>query len=113
MSRHDLRLTLRQMRDHAHEAVRITEARRREDLDSDRMFELALTRLLEIVGEAARRVPAENRRTLPGIPWSEVAGMRDRIIHGYDNVDLDVVWRTVREDLPRLVAELDRALADR
>ncbi len=110
MSRHDARVTLTQMRDHAREAIALVANRARVDLDRDRMLELSLTRLLEIVGEAANRVPSDQRAKHPAIPWADVVGIRNRIIHGYDLVDLDIVWRTVREDLPILVNELDRAL---
>ena len=111
MSRHDVRVTLKQMRDHAQEAIELVAARNRSDLDNDRMLELSLTRLLEIVGEAANRVPREQRTTYSAIPWPDIIGIRNRMIHGYDHVDLDVVWRTIHDDLPPLVRELDQILA--
>jgi len=96
------------MLDHAREAVAMCAGRRREDLDSDRMLELALTRLVEIVGEAAGRTPEPFRAEHPSVPWREAIGMRNRLIHGYDAVDLDVLWNTVRVDFPPLIEALEK-----
>ena len=71
------------------------------------MLSLALVRLLEIIGEAARGVSASLREKHPEVAWSQMSGMRDRLIHGYFDVNLDVVWRTVTEDLRPLIAELE------
>jgi uncharacterized protein with HEPN domain len=73
---------------------------------------LATVRALEVVGEAARHIPKSLRDRYPGIPWKKVVGMRNIMIHEYFGVDAEVIWKTVREDLPRLSAELDRILAD-
>ena len=85
--------------------------RRREDLDADRMLNLALVRLLEVVGEAAGRVDAGERSRYPRVAWTEIIGMRNRLIHGYDQVDFDLLWQIVTKDLPPLVAEIDSILA--
>jgi uncharacterized protein with HEPN domain len=77
------------------------------DLDSDEQLALTIVRLLEIVGEAAKQVSAETRTAHPGIPWREIAGTRDRLIHGYFDVELDVVWSIVTGDLPSLVEGLE------
>jgi uncharacterized protein with HEPN domain len=61
-----------------------------------------------VLGEAAKRLSPELRARHPDIPWRAIAGMRDRLVHGYDDVDLDLVWKTVSEDLPALIARLDR-----
>ena len=84
--------------------------RTRAQLDSDRQLNLSLVRLLEIVGEAAGRVPAEDRASHPDIPWAEIVGLRNRLIHGYDSVDFDILWLIVSDDLPPLVAALETAL---
>jgi uncharacterized protein with HEPN domain len=68
-------------------------------------------RLLEIVGEAASRVPAGERAKYSGIPWAQIVGLRNRLIHGYDNVDFDILWQIVTQDLPPLVAELEKLLS--
>lgn len=111
MSRHDARVSILQMRDHAAEALAMSAGRVREDLDADRTLELVLTRLVEIVGEAATRVPDDVRTAHPGIPWRGIIAMRNRLIHGYDAVDLDVLWRIVEQDLPPVVAGLHVVLA--
>lgn len=112
MSRRDDRVTLQQMRDHAKEAIELSERRSRADLDTDRMFGLAMMHLVEIVGEAASRMSQNGRQRIPGIPWQEVVGTRNRIIHGYDEIDNDLLWGTLRSDLPELVTEIDRVLAE-
>ncbi|MBI4394012.1 MAG: DUF86 domain-containing protein [Euryarchaeota archaeon] len=96
--------------DAAREAVALSSGRSRGDLDEDRTLALSLTRLLEVVGEAAKHVGEPTRNTLPGVPWRKIAGMRDKLIHAYFEVDLDVVWRTVAEELPTLVRELEGIL---
>jgi uncharacterized protein with HEPN domain len=112
MSRRDPAVSLRQMRDHAHEAVELVRGRGRSDLDSDRLLALALVRLLEIIGEAAGRVPAEEQARRPGVPWPSVVGLRNRLIHGYDDIDHDIVWQIVTTDLPLLALELSRSFPD-
>ena len=64
-------------------------------------------RRLEVLGEAARRVSAATRADLPGLPWRQMIGMRNRMIHEYDRVDLAVVWETVVRDLPPLITALE------
>lgn len=97
------------MRDHAPEIAELLRGRSRGDLDSDRLLSLAVVRLLEIVGEAASRVPAEERARRPGIPWSSIVGLRNRLIHGYDDVDYDIVWEIATTDLPLLLSQLPDA----
>jgi uncharacterized protein with HEPN domain len=65
-------------------------------------------RLLEIIGEAAGRVPAEEQARRPGVPWPSIVGLRNRLIHGYDTIDDDIVWEIVTTDLPSLTSELSR-----
>jgi uncharacterized protein with HEPN domain len=110
MSRHDDAVSLAQMRDHAREALDMAAGRSHVDLQSDRQFQLALTRLVEIVGEAAGRVSERSRAQHKTIPWREIVGMRHRLIHGYDRVDLDILWEVVRKDLRDLVTQLDAIL---
>lgn len=110
MTRHDPRVRLLHMLDHAREAVAISDRTDQETLREDRVLQLAMTKLVEIIGEAAAAVPSELQATLPTIPWKSAIGMRHQLVHGYDQIDLDVLWRTVREDLPALVDELERIL---
>jgi len=70
----------------------------------------AIVRALEIVGEAAKRIPEAIRQLAPEIPWRGMAGMRDRLIHDYGQVDLEVVWRTVQEEIPAAEAQLEDLL---
>ena len=107
MSRHDPMVRLRHMLSHAREAVSITQGKVRADLNSDRQLNLALVRLLEIVGEAAARVPAEEREKYPRIPWLDIVSLRNRLIHGYDNVDFDIRWQIVQQDLSLLIQALE------
>jgi uncharacterized protein with HEPN domain len=87
-------------------AITFTAGRTRGDLDQNDMLALALVRLLEIVGEAARFVPDEIKDAHPEIPWREIAGTRDRLIHGYFAVDLDIVWSIIKTDLPPLAVQI-------
>jgi uncharacterized protein with HEPN domain len=72
---------------------------------------LALARLLEIVGEAAGRVSDETRALHSEIPWPQIIGLRNRLIHGYDAVDYDILWQIITDDLPALLAILEKALS--
>jgi uncharacterized protein with HEPN domain len=98
------------MLDHAREARDLASGRSRADLDGDRLLNLSLVHLLEIVGEAAAWTPEEVRQQYPGIPWREVVDLRNRLIHGYDIVNFDILWQIIQADLPPLIAELERIL---
>ena len=76
------------------------------------MLELGLTRLLEIVGEAANLVSEETQDKYPQLPWRQMVGLRHRLIHGYDEVDLDILWDIVQVDLPPLIAELEEIVEE-
>jgi len=104
------RVRLHHMLDAAREAVAFAGGRSRGDLDGNRMLALALVRCIEIVGEAAAQVGQETRGRHGGIPWADIVGMRNRLIHAYFDVDLDRVWATVADDLPPLIAKLEAAL---
>jgi uncharacterized protein with HEPN domain len=107
MSRHDPAVALRQILSHAREAVALSQGRSRADLDNDRMFNLALTRLLEIIGEAANRVPEQIQSQYSHLPWLQMIGLRNRLIHGYDQVDFDILWNIIQQDLPGLISQLE------
>lgn len=98
--------------DAAREAVAFSQGRTRADLNSDRKLNLSLVRLLEIIGEAARGISPEFRKAYRDLPWKSVIGMRDRLIHAYFEVNLDVVWATVTQDLPSLIAQLQKIVED-
>jgi uncharacterized protein with HEPN domain len=113
MARHDDLISVRQMRDHAAEALQLACGRTRGDLDTDRVFALALTRLLEILGEAAGRVSIPTRNKFPEVAWSNIVGLRNRLVHGYDQVDFDILWQIVKNDLSPLVVILESILGHR
>ena len=110
MTRRDDPTRLRHMLDHAIEAVELIRGHTRRALDTDRKLNLALVRLVEIIGEAASRVTNQERTRHQGIPWEDIIGMRNRVVHGYDEVDFDILWDVVELHLPPLILELQRAL---
>jgi uncharacterized protein with HEPN domain len=87
-------------------------SRNRDDLDNDQMLSLALVRLIEIIGEAANNISLSCQNNYPQIPWREMIGMRNRIVHAYFEVDLDVVWQVIIDDLPRLLRWINQAIQD-
>ncbi len=111
MSDHDDRLPMHQMLEHAREALEIIHGRPRPELRTNRMLQLALVHLVQVVGEAAGRVSRSGQSRYPEIPWSKAISTRHRMVHDYDRIDYDVVWDTIVEDFPPLVAALERALA--
>jgi uncharacterized protein with HEPN domain len=94
----------------ARKAQHFVAGKEREILDEDEILALAVTRLLEIVGEAARSVSEETRQELPELPWPAIIDMRHRIAHDYLHVDHDVVWDTINVDLPDLITVLEAFL---
>ncbi len=94
----------------AEKAREFTKGRTRSDLDRDAMLSLALVRLLEIIGEAAWGISEKLRSKYPEIAWREMTAMRNRLIHGYFDVNQDTVWETVITELPPLVTQLQIVL---
>jgi len=80
----------------------------REQFDQDRMRQLAVIKSIEVIGEAASRISDSFRDTHPELPWRDIVDMRHRLVHGYFEIDRDRVWKTVREDLPGLIAALEK-----
>jgi uncharacterized protein with HEPN domain len=111
MSESDL-VCLRHMRDAAREAVEFGEGRTPDDLARNRVLTLALVRCIEIIGEAASRVSDTVRSQHPEVPWAEIIGMRNRLVHAYFDVDLERVRDTLALDLPPLIVQLEQMLAD-
>ena len=107
----DDRILLRHMLDAARKARGFIRGRSRADLDSDEMLALAVIRLLEVVGEAARNLSQDIRESHPEIAWKQITGTRDRLIHGYFDVDLDIIWAILTRDLPPLVSSLEKLLS--
>jgi uncharacterized protein with HEPN domain len=83
-----------------------------EQFADDFMINFVVARALEIVGEATKRLPLSLRDQYPAIPWKDMAGMRDRIIHGYDNIDLRTMWDVVKQEIPQVKPQIQQILTD-
>ncbi len=104
-------IRLRHMLDAAREAVSFAHGRVREDLETDRQLVLSLVKDIEIVGEAAAGITESTRAELADIPWQRIVAMRNRLIHAYFSINLDIVWQTAQQDLPTLVEQLERIVS--
>lgn len=96
------------MLDMARKAAEKVKGLGRKDYEEDENLRLALAHLVQVIGEAARRVSAETRAAHPEIPWVDIIGMRSKIVHDYMNVDEDIVWEVATRDLPALAQALER-----
>jgi uncharacterized protein with HEPN domain len=112
MTQRDQDIRLHHMRDHAREALGLMHSLDQPAFERNRVLQLAIVHLLEIVGEAAARAPDEVKSQHPEIPWQQISGLRNRLIHGYDAVDLGIVWSVVKSDLPNLLIQLDSILGE-
>jgi len=110
MSKRDVSITLRQMLDYSQKTTHLSKGRKRGDLDKDLVFNLALTRLVEVIGEAADRIPKSFQANHPEIDWAQIVGMRNRLIHGYDEIDFDILWNVVKKDVPALIKQLEEII---
>lgn len=104
-------IRLRHMLDSAREALSFVMGKPRAELDANRMLALSLVKSVEIIGEAASRVSSDGRAQCDEIPWPDIIAMRNRLIHAYFDINLDIVWHTVTEELPSLVVALEKALS--
>ena len=103
-------LRLFDMLEYARKAVAASATRGRVDLNTDAVLAAAMERFVEIVGEAANGISIATRASIPDVPWRQMIAMRNRLAHGYSSIDRDVLWDTVRVDLPKLVAALARVI---
>lgn len=101
---------MRHTLDHAREAGVMCEGRTRSHLDKDRQLQPSVIRLIKIVGEAANGVSRDTRQAYPTIAWREAVTVRNRVIHGYDLIDPDIVWEIATHDFPTLAAEIEKIL---
>ncbi len=104
------RVRLRHMLDAALEIQQYVQSAMRRDLDQDPKLVHSLIHLFEIIGEAANQVSDELREKVSDIPWFIIIGMRNRLIHAYFDIDLNVVWSTSTQDVPLLITELEKLL---
>jgi uncharacterized protein with HEPN domain len=103
---------LRDIQESVEKALSFVEGMDGDDFLQDEKTVYAVIRALEIVGEAAKKIPDEIRGKYPNIPWREMAGMRDKLIHDYFGVNLKLIWKTVQEDLPPLGPKLSQVIRD-
>jgi len=111
MSRRDPIVRLNDMLDAARIAVRAGDKLDRDNLLEDELHALGVVKCLEIIGEAANHVDERTRSQLPGIPWQAVVALRHRVVHGYFELDVDVIWSVLVEELPHLIEQLETYLA--
>ena len=100
------------MLEYARLARQAVHDRQREDLEQDRVLLAALERFIEIIGEAASQLSEDGRQSRPHIPWPQIIAMRNRLIRGYPSVDEDIIWKVVQNNIPDLIAELERELGE-
>jgi uncharacterized protein with HEPN domain len=103
---------LEDMLDAMEKAELLVEGISYEQFETDFRINFAVVRALEIIGEASKRIPDSVRTRYSEIPWKAMAGMRDRIIHGYDNVDYQIVWGVVKKDIPEIKPLLEKVFSD-
>ena len=101
------RIRLQHMLDAARAVARFIDARDKADLEHDDMLRFALVYAIQTIGEAARQVSDVTQQALPQIPWRQMIGMRNRLVHGYIDVDLDLLWTTCTDAVPTLAKQLE------
>ena len=102
---------LRDMLDEAYRVQKFVHGRTREDLNSDDLLSYAVVHAIQIIGEAASKVTAETRTQYATIPWRNIIGIRNRIVHDYGGIDLDIVWEVATRNLPDLIRVLQEVFS--
>ena len=105
-------IRLRHMKEAIQEILVFTKNKTRKDLSENRMLSLSLVQLLEITGKAATKLSDIIRNQYFQIPWQPIIDMRNRLIHGYFDIDLDIVWETVTQEIPPLLVEIEKIIVD-
>ena len=103
----DDRIRIEHMLDACRSVERFIRGEQRADLATDEKLCFALTRAIEIIGEAASKVSPQTCASLPDIPWRKAVGIRNRLVHAYFDVDLDVLWHTATVSVPELLRQLE------
>jgi uncharacterized protein with HEPN domain len=98
------------MLDASSKAIRFTYGKTRTELDTDEQLALALTRLVEIIGEAASKISEDLRARTPTIPWNNIIGTRNRLVHAYESVDYEILWTIISKELPDLLKQLQELI---
>jgi uncharacterized protein with HEPN domain len=106
------RWTLEQMLETAQRIRAVVQPHTHDSFEADEVTHLALLHLIQRLGEAASRLTSDFRAAHEEFPWAEMIGMRNRIVHSYDDLDAEVVWRVATDDIEPVVAALERVLAD-
>lgn len=101
---------IKHMLDSTEAILAFAKGKRSTSLDKDRLFRSAVLRELEIIGEAAGRVSEKTKKKFSHLPWKELVGLRNRLIHAYFDVDHDIVWKTIREYLPHFLEDLQEVV---
>ena len=104
-------IRLRHMLDSTQAILGFLKGKQRSDLDTDRLLLSGITRELEILGEAAGKVSLPTQHLFPDIPWRQLVGMRNRLIHAYFDVNHEIVWNTIKNDLPKFYKQLEKAIS--
>lgn len=112
MSKHEPRVTLRQIQEAALRLQELCEGKTLPALLKDWQATAAMERFIEVLGEAVKRLPMELRARYPAVPWKEIAGTRDRLSHGYDDIEYEVLWDAVQNDIPVLLTTVAQILQD-
>jgi len=108
--KNDDRIRIEHMLEAARQAAAVTSERTREDLDHDQFLVFGLMKCLEIIGEAASKLSVDTCVHYPEIPWPQIIGMRNRLVHVYFDIDLDRMWDTLNDDLPNLIRILEQVV---
>jgi uncharacterized protein with HEPN domain len=112
MSANDDQVRLQHMLDAARKTQTFLVGVSRKDFDQNEMLQLALIRLVEIIGEAASRITDDYKQQHPQLPWGPMAGMRNRLIHAYFDINDEVLWETLTDSIPALIPQLENLLGE-
>ena len=100
-------IRLRHMLDAARDVVGFAQGKKRNNLDSDRQLVMAVVKCVEIIGEAANQVSEKTKSEISSLPWIDMINMRHRLVHAYYDINLNVVWATIQDDIPSLIKALE------